>query len=41
VFAFGYAMEIIIAAKSFNVGYSGTQLSTGDTEGIIKVRQLK
>lgn len=39
VFAFGYALEVLIATKSFHLGFSGSQLRTEDMIGIVKVRR--
>ncbi|KAF2276366.1 uncharacterized protein EI97DRAFT_433207 [Westerdykella ornata] len=36
-FAFGYALEVLIEAKSFNAGFSGKDLSPHDMVGLIKV----
>ncbi|KAF2746129.1 hypothetical protein M011DRAFT_426069 [Sporormia fimetaria CBS 119925] len=36
-FAFGYALQVIVLAKSFNLGFSGADLSPDDMVGIIKI----
>jgi hypothetical protein len=37
VFAFGYAIEIFVAVREFDAGFSGMNLSPSDIVGLIKV----